>query len=79
MSRLSGEPKPVGDFTFLGEPIPKKLQTLWSVCLSRQVTRRLSSAKAMADASASILQALKEPEPEEDLTPSGRWTIFKRS
>lgn len=77
MSRLSGEPKPVGDFTFLGEPIPKKLQTLLSVCLSRQVNRRLSSAKAMAEAIDTILREMKEPAPEDE-PPSGKWSIFTR-
>lgn len=79
MSRLSGDAKPVGDFTFLGEPIPKKLQTLLAVCLSREVTRRMRSAKGMADAITSILQDMRAPtEDELDDTPSGRWSIFKR-
>lgn len=79
MSRLSGEAQPVGEFTFLGEPIPKKLQQVVAVCLARDVGRRMSSAQAMVDALNEVLRGLAQPtsdEPEE--TPSGRWSIFKR-
>lgn len=79
MSRLSGEAQSVGDFTFLGEPIPKKLQQVLAVCLARDVSKRMSSAQAMVDALNDVMRGLTQPtseEPEE--TPSGRWSIFKR-
>jgi len=79
MSRLSGEARPIGEHTFLGEPIPKKLQQLIAVCLARDVSKRMSSAQAMADALLSITASLGQPyEPEADETPSGRWSLFRR-
>ncbi len=80
MSRLSGEAKPVGEYTFLGEPIPRKLQQLIAVCLARDVNRRMRSAQVMAEALQSVTDAFSKPfeEDEPDETPSGRWSIFKR-
>jgi serine/threonine protein kinase len=77
MSRLSIEPKPVGDYSFLGEPIPRRLQQVLSVCLAREPARRMRSAVAMAEAMEAVLEELARPA-EDDPTPSGRWSIFKR-
>jgi serine/threonine protein kinase len=78
MSRLSNEARPIGDFTFLGEPIPRRLQQLFAACLARDVSKRLGSAQAMADALHLILQAFASPAEAEEESPSGRWSIFKR-
>ncbi len=79
MSRLSGEAQPVGEFTFLGEPIPKKLQQVIAVCLARDVGKRMSSAQAMVDALNDVSRGLTQPVQEEiDETPSGRWNLFRR-
>lgn len=79
MSRLSGEAQPVGEFTFLGEPIPKKLQQVLAVCLARDVGKRMSSAKAMVEALNDVTRGLSQPAQEElEETPSGRWNLFRR-
>lgn len=77
MSRLSNEARSIGDFTFLGEPIPKRLQQLLAACLARDVSKRLGSAQAMADGLHVILHAFANPGDEAE-SPSGRWSIFKR-
>jgi serine/threonine protein kinase len=79
MQRLSSEARPVGDFTFLGEPIPVMLQRLLATCLSHDVGKRPSSAQVVVDALAAVDRAFDAPAlDEDDPTPSGRWSIFKR-
>jgi serine/threonine protein kinase len=79
MSRLSTEAQPIGDYTFLGEPIPKELQQVMQSCLARDVSRRMSSAQALTDALVSVTASFKKPiEKEPDQRPSTRWSLFRR-
>jgi serine/threonine-protein kinase len=74
MQRLSSEARPIGEYTFLGEPIPKTLQQLLHVCLAREPERRLSSAKAMVDVLRAALRSLSQDEPVG--VPVGAWGSF---
>lgn len=58
MQRLSAEPQPVGEQSFLGEPIPKRLQQLLRSALSRDRGARPPSMAHFAKA-----LALLDPEP----------------
>jgi serine/threonine protein kinase len=79
MQRLSGEAKPVGAFTFLGEPIPSRLQTLLGTCLSRHPEGRPSSAQVVVEVLQKIEADFDAPyEESAEETPSRGWSLFRR-
>ncbi|MFT3707818.1 MAG: serine/threonine-protein kinase [Archangium sp.] len=61
MGRLGRDPRPIGETTFLGEPIPKKLQDLLGSCLSRDRKERPSSMGHFAKALGVIEQEMGMP------------------
>ena len=63
MQRLQRDARPVGETTFLGEPIPWALQRLLEMGLSRKLDKRPVSMEWFAVALKEIEATLKEPTP----------------
>jgi serine/threonine-protein kinase len=61
MQRLQRDARPVGETTFLGEPIPWALQRLLEMGLSRQLVKRPVSMEWFAVALKEIEATLQEP------------------
>jgi hypothetical protein len=61
MGRLARDPRPVGESTFLGEPIPRKLQQLIGSCLARERNARPTSMGHFAKALGVIEQEMGMP------------------
>ncbi|MCU0697887.1 MAG: serine/threonine protein kinase [Myxococcaceae bacterium] len=78
MQRLAGEARPIGEATFLGERIPVMLQRLLATCLARDVGKRPASAQVLVDALTAVERSFDVPLDEDDPTPSGRWSLFRR-